>query len=114
MDLLTSVTRSLPPETRGIKLSLEREGNDTGAILLVSLIPDKPRRKGLGQHMDTHKRIVVGTNRIEGGFEVLAGISRDAELSEVRFGKFDEKLKTALDARPDEYLLVEIRCAERR
>jgi len=114
MDLLHSVLRDPPQGTRGIKLILEREGTDNGALLIVSLVADKKPAPNLAPQLDFRRRIVIGSKRVDSGDSVLAGIGRKVGLSELELGDFTDKLKAAFLAAPNEYLLVELLCAERR
>jgi hypothetical protein len=114
LDLLLAVTRDLPPKVRGICLSLERPGDDTGAILVVTLVPDKPSRPGLSPQLAIRKKIILDQKAIEGGISGVAGIDRKAALSEIEWQPFMEKLWQAFDGGSTQYLLVRVGCEECR
>jgi len=114
MSLLSTATGQTLPGTRGIKIRLERLGNDRGASLLVTLVVDKPARKGLSPQLATRQTIIVDRTATMDGHGLVAGVGRTVSLLEIDWKGFAAKLQTALQCRPEQYLLVQVGCEEMR
>lgn len=115
LGLLRELSGALPEGVRGVKLTLERIGDDTGALLVVTLIPDQPARPGLSPQLQYGSRVVVGETNYGGGFSAAAGIGRKhLRLADIDWGEFTKNLPKALKAGPGEYALVQVHCAEAR
>jgi hypothetical protein len=114
LELIRSMTEDPPQGIRGINVTMERPGDDTGASLIVTLVADRPPRKGLLPQLTTRKTIVVDRTAIMDELGGLAGVGRRPALSEVDWKQFSEKLRSALQSSPEQYLLVRIGCEEMR
>jgi len=114
MDLLRGTTRDLPDGVRGIKIAWERIPDDSGVYFVVTLIADRPPRPGLSPQLTYSSSLVVGKERLGGGQGVMAGIGQDVRLDALDWKEFTKNLQTALAAPPDQYLLIQVHCAEMR
>jgi hypothetical protein len=115
MDLLRGTAGALPNGVRGIKITLERIPDDTGALLVVTLIADRPPRKGLSPQLTYGSRLRIDEKTLGGGISTLAGFGgREVGLAGIDWGDFTKNLLTALKAKPEQYLLVQAHCAQMR
>ncbi|WP_020472645.1 hypothetical protein [Zavarzinella formosa] len=115
MDLLKETARSLPEGSRGLKITLERIPDDSGVLLVVTLIADRIPRKGLSPQLSHGSRVIVGDKRLGGGISVSAGFGgRNLTLAEIDWSEFNKNLRKGLEALPDQYLLIQADCSESR
>jgi hypothetical protein len=115
MDLLQGFSRELPDGVRGVKIALERLPDDSGVYLAVTLIADRPARKGLSPQLSSGSRVEVGEKSLGGGFTCHAGFGgKGVRLAEIDWSDLVKNLRIALEAKVDEYLLVQAHCAEER
>jgi hypothetical protein len=114
MDLLRGTASALPTGARGVKLTLERIPDNTGAYLAITLISDRAPREGLSPQLTYGSHLLIGEKSLGGGFHVQAGLGRDVGLGEIDWSDFSKNLRSALGAQPDQYLLVQVHCAEMR
>ena len=114
MDLLRGTASALPNGVRGIKITFERIPDDTGAYLVVTLIADRPPRKGLSPQLSHGSRIMVGEKSLGGIIGGSAGLDREIGLASIDWSDFTKNLRSALAAQADQYLLVQAYCAEMR
>jgi 3-oxoacyl-[acyl-carrier protein] reductase len=69
LGLLRDLSGELPEGTRGVKLTVERVGDDAGVLLLVTLVPDRPARParpGLAPQLSYGSRVVIGEKSLGG------------------------------------------------
>jgi hypothetical protein len=114
LNVLRSATGSLPKGSRGVDVTVERLGDDTGVNLIVTLIADRPARKDVSPQLSIREKIVCGNKSLHNGTRGMAGIGQEVTLAGIDWSEFSECLNTALEAGPDQYLLVQVRCAEMR
>ncbi|HZZ82775.1 MAG TPA: hypothetical protein VFE62_30025, partial [Gemmataceae bacterium] len=58
MDMLRGLANDLPTGSRGVRITVERIPDDSGALLEVTLIPDRPARKGLSPQLVYGSKII--------------------------------------------------------
>jgi hypothetical protein len=114
MNFLRWSIRRLPPGARGIKLALERSGDDSGAELIVTLVADKSAAQDLSPQVSMSHEILLDRETLSSGETVMAGIGRGVTLEEVDWGEQRGDLKKGLAARPEQYLLIKLGCEEVR
>jgi hypothetical protein len=114
MKLLSVAAGKTLQSTRGIKIRLERPGDDRGASLLVTLVNGLPSGKGTSPQLSTQQTIVVDGTAIRSEFGSMAGIDRTAALAETYWKEFSAGLQTALQSRPEQHLLIQAECQEMR
>jgi hypothetical protein len=114
MDLLRGTASALPNGVRGVKLTLERVPDDTGALLVVTLIADRSPREGLSPQLTYGSRLQLDKQNLGGGTGGLAGIGQKVGLADIDWSGFSKNLRTVLEAQPDQYLLIQAHCAEAR
>jgi hypothetical protein len=103
MELLRGTAAALPEGVRGIKIMMERMGDESGVYLAVTLIADRPAREGLSPQLSFGSRIQIGEKSLGGGIGGLAGLgAKKPGLDKIDWTKFVNHLRVALQARPDE------------
>jgi len=114
MNFLRWSIRRLPSGVRGIKLTLERAGDDSGAELTISLVADKPPTKGLSPQLTISHEILLDRETISAAESGIAGIGRIVRLEEIDWDNLPKNLGKGLQARPEQYLLIQVGCEEMR
>jgi hypothetical protein len=114
MDLLQGTASALPDGVRGVKIALERIPDDSGVYLVVTLIADRPPRKGLSPQLTYGSYLRVGEKRFGGDNGVMAGIGKAVGLAEIDWTDFIKNLRSVLKAQADQYVLVRAHCVEMR
>lgn len=115
LGLLRDLSGDLPAGTRGVKLTLEKVGDDTGVLLLVTLVPDRPARPGLAPQLSYGSRVVVGDKTLGGKLGGSAGLGgRKLALAGIDWTEFGDHLRTGLKAPAGEYLFAHVHCEEAR
>jgi hypothetical protein len=97
-----------------VAITLERPADDTGARLVVTLVPDRPTRKGRSPQLTIRPRILQDNQEIMNTTLWLSGTVRGVGAEELGWKELSKNLATALAATPDQYLLIQVRCADVR
>jgi hypothetical protein len=58
--------------------------------------------------------VVIDAQTLGGGSGVLAGIGREVGLADIDWSAFTKELRTALAARAEQYVLIQVHGAEQR
>lgn len=114
MDLLRGTASALPDGVRGVKIMMERIPDDSGVYLVVTLIAERPLRKGLSPQLTYGSRLQIGEKNLGGGIGGLAGIGKEVGRADINWSGFTKNLRMALEAQPDVYLFVQAHWAEIR
>jgi hypothetical protein len=115
LGLLRDLSGNLPAGTRGVRLTLERVGDDTGVLLLVTLVADCPARPGLAPQLSYGSRVVIRDETFGGGLRASAGLGgQKLSLAGIDWTDFGDHLRTGLRAPAGEYLFAHVHCAEER
>ncbi len=105
LGLLRTTTKSLPAASRGVSLTPERMGDDTGV---------EPAQKGLAPQLIVPERVIRGERNLRDLTRGLTGVNRELGIDEVEWTGFMQDVDKALEAGPDEYLLVRVLGGEMR
>ncbi len=89
-------------------------GDDTGVRLAVPLIADEPAQKGLAPQLIVPERVIRGERNLRDLTRGLTGVNRELGIDEVEWTGFMQDVDKALEAGPDEYLLVRVLGGEMR
>jgi hypothetical protein len=104
--LLLAVTRSLPEGVDGIEVDIEREGNDTGVKLSITLVPAKAKRAQEPGWWWNCTSVRVGDGDTYGATGRTAW---DHGKTEAAWQEFESHLARALLAPPDQAVSALVR-----
>jgi len=90
---------------RGFLLTLERSGDDTGAVLTVLLVADRPAKPHNSKGYSLFRAIILDGRDVERP-NGAAEFDEDPSIPGFGWGKFLDNLRAILPARPEQYLLV--------
>jgi hypothetical protein len=113
VGLLVSAMEHLSPGTQGFRLSVERPGDDSGVTLRASLVASRPIPKGVLPSIATDQEIVVGPKPVFGILgSAASGAGPMRSQADSLWRDLSVFLETALQSKPEEYLLVRISCED--
>jgi hypothetical protein len=98
VDLLLTIARSRPEGVAGLEMGLEREGDDTGVDVTVTLVAEKVLAGGTPQGWQTAHFIRVGRKIISSS---TGGGSLEHGTSEKHWREFSKGLQKAIETAPD-------------
>jgi hypothetical protein len=104
-ELLRTFASALPAGVTGIKMSIDREGDDTGVSLAVTLTTKKVAQQGTQKGWDTFERISVNGRNTHNSFGFC---SWDYGLSQEYWQEFATQLRKALEAPPEQSFSVRV------
>jgi hypothetical protein len=109
VDLLLTTAKVLPRGARGIRLDIEREGNDTGVTLMVTLAVKKVRQTGSQKGWDISHDVTIDGKTLgnSSGFA-----SWDYGLTRGCWQSLAGSLDKALGAGPENYISVRARIVQ--
>ena len=111
-ELFQFMTSYPPPDIRGIHLKLERPGDNCGACLTITLVPEKAAPRGAAAQLDVMRLILLDDKRIAGGgSEGISGFEGEkAPLTQADWKDFAAELRRVYPRRPEQYLFVQMGC----
>ena len=112
MAFLFWASDKTPPGARGIRITMERPGDDTGTSFSVTLVVDRPGRKGRPRELAVHKAILRDHEMLMN--ETLGCFPGSITSSEIGWKTFVRELTTAFQSTPEQYLLVQVGYEEER
>jgi hypothetical protein len=98
VELLLTV-RQLPAGVSGVKLAIEREGDDTGVVLEVTLATSKAHQGGNEKSWATFESIAIGEKIVSNS---SGGCTWEHGMSKESWQDFATRLKGTLDALPEQ------------
>jgi hypothetical protein len=113
LDTVVALSRDLPPGVRGAVLTLERPGDDTGATVIATLIPEKPKEPVREPEIVVRRIILLDKKEIENGHHGFGGVV-NPKLGAIDWSEFQDDLTKVLPAKPEQYLLIQAGCELRR
>jgi len=110
LDLLVGVVQEFPADASGVRIAFERPGDDSGASLVVTLLPGQQK----GHTWRSHQQIFIDNKRIHSSHDSTDKIGFALTKPEKEWAEFAKKLKSVFLSEPgkDISVLVEIVCKE--
>lgn len=101
VGLLASVLRALPSGMAGIEVFVEREGDDTGASVTVTLVPEERRPNDEQGRWEASEGVVIGKKNVH--YHGYGGARRGSEEHWREYVKYFRK---ALDSPAEQRVLI--------
>jgi hypothetical protein len=112
MEFLFVTADKLPRGARGVRMTVEREGDDSGATASITLIADRPGQKKRPRELTVRKAIFLGRETVlDASFGCFRGELSSPDLG---WSEFANRLAVSLQSPPGQYLLVQIGWEEER
>jgi hypothetical protein len=103
VDLLLTVTKALPPGVTGIRLSIDREGDDTGFTLAVTLTKKKAQQEGTQKGWSFFEMITVAG---ENTWSTSGGCSWEHGMTEDNWRSFGKQLQKTFALPPEQSIAI--------
>jgi hypothetical protein len=115
VSLLRDVPGDLPLAARGIRILLERTADDPGATLIAFLVRERPQRRGFAPQLSRRERIVIDGKEVHSSLGGMADTGgQTVGLADINWELLRRELPSALQVRPDQYLLIDVGCQQER
>lgn len=108
LEAFTAVCRELPPGARGIVLSVERPGDDSGAVLTATVIPEHPKVPVASTRIAVRRKVQLDDKKIEWDQHGYQGFGLEAVLSSGDWQGFRNSLAKVVPAKPEQYVFVQV------
>lgn len=110
VELLIDLHKLVPAEAGGMRIALDRDGDDTGIQLEIRVLPRRDPKDGSAVHLRRHEEVVVDGQELSNGGSTTVGIGKDteSEWSAEEWKRLVKSLRIALAAPPEKQFQVRV------